>query len=618
MKTKNKPVKYKLVKKTTTDNIDKAYYFWPIAFFIVFITFAVYLSSLQNGFVNWDDNIYVYENRHIQTIDFEFFKWIFTVGANPTWHPLTLFSIGVDYAIWGLNPAGYHLTNITIHSVNTLLVFLLVIKLIEQKTNLTKKAVIAGGVTALLFGIHPLHVESVAWTAERKDVLYSLFFLLSVIVYLRYLSSNLKRYYLLSLIFFILSLLSKPMAVSLPIVLLLIDFYPLNRLKGEEGLYKKILIEKLPFLVLSFLTALMAIWAQQSGEALSSLEELPFVDRSFISIRAYIFYLVKMVLPLDLAPFYPYTKPAYFTYEYIGSLILLSAITLFVLFKKNRLYSVIWLYYIVTLFPVIGIIKVGAFAAADRYTYLPSIGPFLLAGLGTAQVFDLCSKRWPRIAIIVALSFSLSIFIGLTVRQIGIWQDSMTLWSHEIQLYAKTSNSGSQRSLIFAYNNRGIAYYNLGKYEKAINDYSMVIESNPQYAKAYNNRGRAYYSLGNYEEAIKDYSMAIEFDPRFAETYNNRGLAYYSSGKYEEAINDYSMAIESNPQYVEAHNNRGVAYYGSGKAQQAIADFNRSVELNHRYSKAYQNLGMIYSNSGDTEKARFYYDKAASSMQQGL
>lgn len=300
-------------------------------FLAALITFVAYLPALQNGFVNWDDDEYVYENSNIQSIDYIFFTWIFTLRANPTWHPLTLLSFGLDYFIWGLNPAGYHLTNIIFHTLNTILVFILTGRLLKykfgEKTDY-KQTIIIGGITALLFGLHPLHVESVAWISERKDVLYAFFFLMSLLMYLTYTNPyslfSRRLYYIFGIILFIMALMSKPMAVSLPFVLLILDFYPLNRLKTGEGMsgFKKVLIEKLPFFILSVLSSLIAIQSQQLGGALKSFENYPLLLRIYVAVRGYIFYLAKTIIPVNLYPLYPHPVSInFFSFEYLGSFI---------------------------------------------------------------------------------------------------------------------------------------------------------------------------------------------------------------------------------------------------------------------------------------------------------
>lgn len=532
------------------------------AFLIAFITFAIYLPALQNGFVNFDDNILVYENPNIKSIDSQLLGFGVTTMTE-MWVPLTMLSFAFDYAIWGLDPKGFHLTNIILHALNTILVFILTIRLTGNfEGRAGKKAIIAGTVASLLFGIHPLRVESVAWVTERKDVLYAFFFLLSILAYTRYASTSSKRlnYYGASFILFILALMSKPMAASLPFVLLILDFYPLRRLKIENRLksIRWVLFEKLPFLLSALLLSILIILPHPSADKIFTKEI--FTERIFLAAHSYIFYLAKILLPFNLAPLYP-SLPSinYFNLEYIASLILFFAITFFSLWsvKTNKLFAVVWLYYVVTLMPVIGIDKIATFAAADRYTYLPSLGPFFLAGLWIAVIFERCSKRQWQALIIITLLL-ISFLVIKTINQIDVWKDSITLWSHEIKIFPGKS--------LAAYNNRGKAYGSLGNYHEAIKDYNKVIELNPLYADGYHARGNIYFKLGNYQQAVGDYTFAIQLKTKYyKEAYSNRGIANYSIGDYQQAINDFDNAIMLDPQDKTAYYNRELVYQKVGR-----------------------------------------------------
>lgn len=617
-----------------------------IAFFMALITFVVYLPALQNGFVNWDDDLYVYDNKGIQSIGIGFLRWAFTSEVASLWHPLTLFSLAFDYAVWGLYPAGYHLTNILLHTINTVLVFILVVQLVEYKgyeREVYNKSFIVGAVTAVLFSIHPLRVESVAWVSERKDVLCAFFYLLTLLAYLKYnRSSGSKRTisYGICLILFASALLSKPMAVSLPIVLLILDFSLPDR-RGQ-GVAKWEIIEKIPFFLLSLATSMMTIWANSASGALRNLEAYPFVVRIFVSIRSYIFYLIKMLLPFNLAPLYPHpTEINQFSLEYLLPLISLLLITFFCIYslKKTKLFLAIWLYYIVSLAPVIGVVRSGDIAGADRYTYLPSLGLFILIGLGTEAVLQMEKAR--KNAILVAFTLILFILIYRTEKQIGIWHDSITLWSHEVkffpdvdtayynlgaaygnlgdyQLALINSSRGIELNPIYAdaYYNRGTLYYSLGQYKQAINDFSIAIElkswkSRKYYTMVFNNRGIANIAIGQYQQAISDFNRGIELNPQDEFAYSNRGNAYFRMEEHQRAINDYSKAIEINPRYVDAYNNRGYVYYILGDNVKSINDLKKAVELDPGYAEAYYNLGMVYSRLGSRGPALDYYRKAA-------
>jgi tetratricopeptide (TPR) repeat protein len=572
------------------------------AVFAAGITFLLYLPALNNSFVNWDDDVTVYENTHIRAINGDFLKWIFLSEVVGLWHPLTMLSFAIDYAIFGLNPLGFHLTNSLIHTANTALIFFLVVRLIEVSSK--QNPLIAAFVTAFLFGIHPLHVESVAWVTERKDVLCAFFYLLTILLYLRYNSIDAKRErlicYILFTFTFVLSLMSKPMAVSLPIVLLILDFYPLRRLSFKKGWNAKLLIEKLPLFLLSLATSLINILVAGKAGALAPLEQYPLSLRILNAINSYIAYLGKMLLPVNLAPYYPFPyKLTFFDPLFVISLIVFTTITLLSILTLKRdkpfLFTV-WLYYIIALFPVIGIIKAGGFVAmADRYSYLPSLAPFLFTGIGIGAIFNIFSKRAAQISIIPVLIFLSGVLMNMTYRQIGVWKDSMTLWSHQIELFPG--------QVALAYNNRGFAYDDRSDYQKAIKDYSTAINIDPKFVISYNNRGNAYVSLGNYQEALKDFTTAIIIDSKYVNAYNNRGNAYVSLGGYQEAIKDFTTAIIIDSKYAKAYNNRGNAYVSLGSYQEAMKDFNTAITLERWYAEAYYNRCDAYVNLGSHQEA---------------
>ncbi len=662
---------------------------WIVAILAALITILVYLPALNNGFVNWDDHSYIYENRNIKSIDFGSLKWMFTSFHASNWHPLAWLSHAVDYAMWGLNPVGHHLSSILLHGLNTFLVVILIIRLLkavkpEDKSNQLPGSLIAGLVTGLLFGLHPLHVESVAWVSERKDVLYSFFFLLSLLTYLKYTSSSQQKQkrsiYVLSLLFFVMSLMSKPMAVTLPVVLLIVDIYPFGRLNLKSWLkaQKELLIEKIPFFVLSIVSSIVTVIAQRTGGAITPLEEHFLIDRILVALRGLGFYLSKMVWPTDLCPVYPYpSKISVLSLQYMGSFILVLSITAFCIWswKQQKVFSAVWTYYVVTLLPVLGIIRVGEQAAADRYTYLPSLGPFLLAGLAAAYIWKKVDIKQHvsmhiRLSILISLILIIGILPIITVKQIGIWKDSLTLWNRELKIfptyYRAYKNRGHaydqlgdypqaiidyDKAIKFnpfytkAYVNRGIAYSKSGSPEKAVKDYNMAIMINPKDIKAYYNRGIDYKKLGQYRQAVRDFDMTveldskciaayvnrgavyaklcdyqsaikdfnsvIELDPYDEITYNRRGMAYMNSGNYQQAIRDFSNAIRLKPQYIEPYNNRGNIFAMIGKHQQAIEDFDMAIKLNSRAADVYVNRGTLYLNMGNNLQANKDFRSAA-------
>lgn len=502
---------------------------WITAFTIAIITFLVYLPALQNGFVRWDDHLYVSENQNIRFIDIRFLRWDITAVVASLWHPLTMFSLALDYALWGPNPFGYHLTNILFHSLNALLVFILTTRLIELKNIGKPKILIIAGITALLFGIHPTHVESVAWVSERKDVLCAFFSLMAVIKYLEYLRAEERRaaqvHYVFTIFFFVLSLMSKPMAVTLPAVLLIIDFY-----LSRQPLRRDALLEKVPFFLLSLIVSLITIYVQ--GSALMAIEKYPLPSRIFVSMESYLFYIIKMFFPYNLAPFYPYPlSEGLLTLRFFAYLLGFLSITCFCIWKlkTEKGYLSIWLYYVITLLPAIGIIKVGGAAAADRYMYLPSIGVFIGLSVGVVVLYDRLRHN-KRIGLIFITIIIIGLFILKTTRQISIWKDSVTLWTHQIKLYPSNS---------LAYVNRGAAFSAKNDVWKAIADYDKAIELSPRKYEAYVYRANIYFSLGNYQQALDDIDNAIRISPDNTEFSFYREVLYDALKKNRRAMSDF-------------------------------------------------------------------------------
>ncbi len=563
-----------------------------LAVLTALVTLAVYIPALRNGFVNWDDPTLVYDNVHIRSIDLGLLKWAFTNTVIASWFPLTVFSFALDYAVWGLDPWGFHLTNNVLHALNTALVFILCVRLVQtgRPHQEMRKALITATVAALLFGLHPLHVESVAWVTERKDVLYSLFFLLSVLVYLKYVSSSglgRRLLYALALCLFAMSLMSKSMAVTLPVVLLVLDYYPLRRLS-----FKWAVVEKIPFLFLSLLVSLMTAFAGRPDGLLGPLKGHTVLERLFLPARNYIFYLYKMVLPVRLAPYYPYpVKASPFAMEYVLALVLFAAITLLGIwtYRRQRVFSAAWLYYLLTLLPIIGLMRFSGFVAADRYTYLPSLGPFMLAGLGAAYLMGTGGRR-RMVATACVTAVILATLAAMTVRQTGVWKDSITLWSHEASLYPDRAP--------VAYYNRGLAYAKVDDLARAIEDYSTAIAIRPGHTKSYYNRGLAYGMQGRYDLALEDYNTAIRIGPKYAKGYTNRGLTYGMQGRYDRALEDYNTAIRVEPEYVKAYINRGVVYGMQGRYDLAIEDLDTAILLGPGNKEAYYNRARVYELTG--------------------
>jgi tetratricopeptide (TPR) repeat protein len=592
---------------------------YSLAALAALVTFLVYLPALRNAFVYWDDNLYVFENPNIRSLDASFFNWAFFGFHVSNWHPLTWISHAVDYAIWGLDPLGHHLTNNILHAINTALVVLLAVKLLgiakqysAQKGNASflndRTILIAAGVTGLLFGIHPVHVESVAWVSERKDLLCALFFLLSIIWYANYVSYKTYKTYMLTLCFFILALMSKPMAVTLPLVLLILDWYPLGKIRSYNSWWAAT-IEKIPFFALSVCSSITTLVAQKAGGSIASMEAAPFAVRLLVAVKSVVGYLWNMLLPLHLIPLHPYPKKlSLLSLEYIIPIIFVVLITLLCLMavKQQKGWLSAWGYYLITLIPVLGVVQAGSQAMADRYTYLPSLGPFLVAALLATWSLEKARTTFKSggtlisAGVIILLGSMLS--IG-TIKQIDVWRDSITLWSQELE---------QEPDIRHAYVNRGIAFMDTGRLEQALADFNRAISMNATDHLALYNRGLLFAKLNLVAQAISDYNAALLAKPSYYEVYNNRGILYERLGRFNEAMADYNEAIALNPAYHKAYINRAVMFDRAGQVDRALTDLTQAISLNPYDPDAYYNRGLMFHKIGQLDRALRDFDAAVS------
>jgi tetratricopeptide (TPR) repeat protein len=602
---------------------------WFLAVLVAVMTFLLYLPALRGEFLIWDDPGYVVNNPHIHSIDRGLLSWAFTDMSTGFWLPATWISYAFDYRLWGLDPFGFHLTSLVLHALNSLLVVILVVRLLQcaraGKTDSDVHPVLAGsgilisgGVAGALFGLHPQHVESVAWITERKDVLNAFFFLLSLLCYLSYTAKDaatprplLERIcdirYIGAIVFFLLSLLSKPMTVVFPIVLLLIDWYPLARY-GRRRL-AVILAEKLPFF-LGAAGAGIVTMNSASPFTLVTLADVSPWSRLLVAGKAVIAYIRMMLVPAGLSPLYehPGNNLSTVTLEYGGSLLLVIIVTACAISVARRfpVWPAVWAYYLVTLLPVLGFAQNGPQEMADRFTYLPSVGPLLLAGLAAAWLWSKAGAgggrsfaKWTMVAIGTLYLLLLS---GVSLRQMKIWNNSVSLWNHVIE------NGFSRSSL--AYNNRGMAFLEIGNYQQAIDDCTRALSIQPGYFLAHYNRGKAFMLSNRPDLAIEDLSRAIVSSPRYADAYALRGEIYREQGKPDQAIAEYNAALALNPQLFEVYNYRGIAFKELGKFDRAIEDYNRNIALLKDSAEAYNNRGVAYRHLGRLDLAVADYSRA--------
>jgi tetratricopeptide (TPR) repeat protein len=468
-------------------------------------------------------------------------------------------------------------------------------------------------------------VESVAWVAERKDLLCALFFLLSIMAYTKYADSQqskdgesaksgpkngfLNKYYFRALGFFILALLSKPMAVTLPVVFLILDWHPFNRIQSFKAI-RPVFVEKLPFMALTCASSIVTVLAQKAGGAFSTLEIVPLSIRMLVGAKALISYLGKIAAPLYLAPFYPYPRDVSFTsWRYLSMPVLVIAMTAgcIAIVKKRPFWTAAWAYYVVTLLPVLGIVQVGAQSMADRYTYLPSLGPFLVAGGAVAWISskgktEKNKRDIGRKMIIIMICL---VFTGMTygtIRQIGVWKNGVDLWGRVIEQERERAP--------MAYYYRGSVFEKRGQLDKALEDYTRAITIYPSYVEAYSDRGAVFEKMGLVERALEDFDRAIDLDPSYYHAYNNKGTLYGKAGSFGEAIASFNKAIEVNPGFADAYFNRGVTFVFMGQYAGALQDFNRAIFLNPNDASFYAERGNLYKKTGNKELAMADFRKA--------
>ena len=561
--------------------------------YLVIVLLAVLILSVywqvgSHTFVLYDDPQYVYKNSTVlQGLTRESISWAFTTFHAANWHPLTWLSHMADVELFGTS-AGSHLRmNVLYHLLNTELLFLV---LWQMTGGLWQSAFVA-----VLFGVHPLHVESVAWIAERKDVLSTLFWIVTMGAYLRYVRRpNFQRYSPV-VIFFALGLMCKPMLVTLPFVLLLLDWWPLKRYRGQDSSISfplttnRLILEKLPLLAMSTISCVLTYLAQSAGEAVSSLKIIPFGLRASNAIVSYLAYLEKAIWPSGLAVLYPHpaiTNTAVPIWKIAGALLILCAISYFVLRvgRRHPFIPVGWLWYLGTLFPVIGFVQVGSQAMADRYTYVPLIGIFIAMAWGIPNLVE--EWRFRRLALGV-LVVAVIAFSAVAWNQVGYWRNSITLFSRAL---AVTENN------LYASNNLGGYYIEIGEPQKAIFHYQEAVRIDPDYADAWNNLGVAYDTLGQSLQAISYYQKALQIEPRLSSAWNNLGAAYYTLRQPQRAIICYQEALRIEPDFADAWNNLGMAYDYLGQPRQAIMHYQKALQIKPGFTSAQNNLRSAYDN----------------------
>jgi len=558
---------------------------WAIALALAIVTSAVYAPVRGHRFVDYDDDEYVFRNPRVQAgLTAESVAWAFTAMEASNWHPLTWMSHMLDCQLFGLDPAGHHLTNLVLHTANVVLLFLVL-------------ASLTGGVwrsalVAALFALHPLNVESVAWVAERKNLLCTFFWILTLGAYGWYTRRPGPARYLAVAAGTVLALLSKPMAVTLPFVLLLLDFWPLARM--SRAAFGRLLVEKLPLILLAALASAVTFQAHLQGGSLVAVEVIPPGARLANAVVSYVAYIGKLVWPVRLGVFYPHRESSLPTAHVIAAAAALLVATVAILRGARRApyLAVGWLWYLGTLLPVIGIVQVGTQAMADRYAYVPAIGLFLALAWGAAA---LASREIAARALGVVAVAALAALAVRTGRQIPVWRDSLTLFA----------------STVAAVPDSWVGHYNLGnalagegRVAEAEAEFRETVRLRPWFARAHNNLGDALDALGRHEEAAAAYTQAIRINPDLAEAHNNLGSALAAMGRLEEGLAAFRQAVQVRPEFAEAHLNIGIVLRRLGRLAESAEALARAVVLRPDLDLARYQRAITALQAGDRETAR--------------
>jgi tetratricopeptide (TPR) repeat protein len=572
--------------------------FW-VCIALTLTTAAVFYQVCTYDFINLDDADYVYENLNIQAgITPKAIKWALTTGYASNWHPLTWLSHMLDWQLFGPKAGGHHLTNLIFHIANTLLLFIV----LKQMTH----KLWPSAFVAVLFALHPLHVESVAWVAERKDVLSTFFWMLTMWAYVRFVSRPKIASYLLIVVFFALGLISKPMLVTLPFVLLLLDYWPLDRFspkRRKAGLKYSLpylLIEKTPLFAMTLASCIVTFIIQKKGGAME-WEKYGLLIRLANASISYLQYINKMIWPARLAILYPHPNQNVSILYAMVSAVLLLAVTIFIFrFAKEHRYLVVgWLWYLGTLVPVIGLIQVGVQARADRYTYITLTGLFIIIAWGLP---DLLAKwRYKKIALGLAALLIILVMSICTHFQLCHWQNSLTLFQHALDV--------TKDNYVVHFCIAG-PLREQGKLNETIYHYSEAIRIKPNYTKAIINLGIALDEAGRIDEAIGEYQKCLQITPGEPMALNNLGIALSEQGKFDEAVKCFTEALRVKPDFANAHTNIGYVLTLQGNLNEAVVHFAEALRLDPHSAKAHYYLGQVLTQKGKINEALTHYEEA--------
>lgn len=585
-KFQNKHLKKKHAEQVS-HKIDKK--LWIYLGVILLVTFLVYSPALKNQFTNWDDDLYVTKNNTITSISInELGKFSENFVGN--FHPLTMVSLALDYHFFELDPFGYHLKNLLFHLLNTLLVFVFIHQLSGENKFVSL-------FTALLFAIHPMHVESVAWVAERKDVLYTFYFLLGLLLYQKY-KKDIKIVYLLaSAVAFLLSTLAKSAAVVFPVVLILIDYYESRKFTF------KLIAEKIPFFAWSVYIGVLALHTQSQSNALGDFEFYSLFERFRFAAYGFINYSVKFLVPFNLSSFHPYPDKNALPPEYNLALLAALFLLVFMILKGRKIKWLVFgtLFYAVTVALVLQFITVGNAIIAERYTYVPYIGAGFIYATFITNLLEKKSNKNVTNVLYFFVGVQILYFMVQTNIQTKVWFDSISLWNNVIEKYPDESG---------AYSNLGHHYRTLNNYDMALKNYNIAIQKDNKNSKAFSNRGKVWFDRGEFQKALSDYNASIAIDNKDATTYANRGATYGMLNDLEKSMEDLSKALELDPTNSNALKNRSVIYYQLGDFEKNIADCKKYLELFPNDADMVNQIGLSYNRLQDFENALLYVNQA--------
>lgn len=593
--------------------MDKRYWRQAVIYaaLVAMAGFALYLTGIKGEFIVPDDYTCIKDNPHLSVPPAEFIQWAFTTFDNSIWHPITWLSYSLDYAYWGLDPRGYHLTNALLHGLNSFLVTLIFMRLINismrkpepQEPADTDKYMMTSAMTAglggAIFALHPVHVESVAWISERKGLLSALFWLGAVFMYLRYAETRKLWLYCACLALFGLSLMSKPVAVTLPFVLLILDWYPLKRADWRSAV-----IDKIPFMLMSLAATVLTFLAFES--ATGGITPISYAFRFWNAIRAIGLYMAKTIAPIGLSPFYPQPQGgSTINAGHVGAIFAVSITTLIAVGFRKKAPALLagWMFFLITLLPTIGLIQIGSQAASDRYMYLPLMGPIAILCYFAIKTMRHGRRFW------IAVWILLAVLCAMSVMQIRVWRNSFTVWEQVMEIYP--NDSQPYAGLGLASLASGVPDQALGLMDLAIEIEIKTVTNSPKLHWLYSTRADILVSRKEYEKAVIDYSAAIRMlDSN--ETYHfKRGQAYEAMGELDRAISDYRRTVALSPNHASALGLLGVAYGHRGDYGRAVEALTKALILRPKEDSLYLNRANDYMEMGQSDAAIEDFRRAA-------